>query len=236
MKETYLSKFGNWWVVLTYIFCISVLITGVWLRFNIVHLALAISAWLIISVPIFMRIVWGFLFPRTLLILYMLFVVACLVGGEMFRLYDSLRWFDKTLHFVAGAFISIVGFSVGYGLGKTKPSDSRPSPSLMAMFAFCFSVTIGVLWEFFEFTMDNITNSNMLRWQDKSPNKFGAGLNDIMWDMIASTTSALIVCFLCWLLLRRNSERRLFAIKRMKKISKSTKYYRPSDGDDVTAL
>ena len=87
---------------------------------------------------------------------------------------------------------------------------------ILCFFAFCFAVTIGVMWEFFEFAMDSITGSNMLRWQDKPTNKFGAGLNDIMWDMIASTTAAAIVCMICWLLLRKNSERRLFSIKREK--------------------
>jgi len=128
------------------------------------------------------------------------FLVLCILGGEVFNWYDSLPWFDKALHFVSGAFFAIIGFAIGYKMARAKPK-------FIALFAFCFSVTISVLWEFYEFFMDSTFGTNMLRWQDKdtSARGLGAGLTDTMWDLILGTLAALITCFVGYLWLKRKA-------------------------------
>ena len=204
----------NWAVILSQLICIVIIILGVILRGNAKNFFVAAIAFFLILVPILMSLIWKFLFPRTIHIFYIFFVVACLIGGEIFRLYDSLRWYDKSLHLISGAGLAVIGFSIGYGLNLNKKQNNRPSPILMTSFAFFFALGIGMLWEFFEFIIDNIFGSNMLRWQDTSQSKFGAGLHDIIWDMLFGFFGALTACSFCWLWLHKHPDRRLFAIRR----------------------
>ena len=136
-----------------------------------------------------------------------LFCLTSFIGGQVFDLYDNTAWFDKLLHAIGGAFFAVVGFSVYFALSGGKISDGRPT-FLVALFAFCFSITIAVLWEFFEFAMDTMFGMNMLRWKDKdhSAQGMGAGLTDTMWDMILGAGAAFVVCFIGWLWLRRGKK------------------------------
>ena len=89
--------------------------------------------------------------PSSLQIIITLFIFAAEFLGEFYEFYYKIPWWDNMLHCISGSVLGIVGFMFVYFLNKTHIKRTKLSPFFIALFAFCFSITIGVFWEFFEF-------------------------------------------------------------------------------------
>ena len=68
---------------------------------------------------------------------------------------------DTILHTFSGAMLASLGFSVITLLNKTERIPMIMSPSFVAIFTFCFAVTLGVFWEIYEYTADGLLHLNM---------------------------------------------------------------------------
>ena len=90
--------------------------------------------------PLFQSIIFGFIFAAEIL-------------GEVNHYYVRIPGWDTMLHTMNGFLCAAIGFSMIYLLNRGS-SNVNLSPFYLTMVAFCFSMTIGVLWEFFEFSMD----------------------------------------------------------------------------------
>lgn len=93
-------------------------------------------------------------FPNTLEIIIMLFIFSAEILGEINNFYQVIPHWDSILHTLNGFLAAGVGFSLFDLLNKNVDSI-KLSPFFLVLVSFCFSMTIGVLWEFFEFTADN---------------------------------------------------------------------------------
>ena len=93
-------------------------------------------------------------FPNTLEIIIMLFIFSAEILGEINNFYQVIPHWDSILHTLNGFLAAGVGFSLFDLLNKNVDSI-KLSPFFLALVSFCFSMTIGVLWEFFEFAADN---------------------------------------------------------------------------------
>lgn len=62
--------------------------------------------------------------------------------------------------------IGVVGFSLVNILNNSEDLEFKLSPGFVALFVFCFSLSVEVIWEIFEYTIDGLTNSNMQRFKD----------------------------------------------------------------------
>ena len=177
------------------------------------HLFLCGLALLLLYISPFVRTKFNLRIPAPIHIAVALFIIVHFVLGEIFRFYDYNIGFDKMLHISGGIIIALCGFSVVNGLHKTDKGEARLSPLLVAMFSFCFAATIFVLWECYEFLFDIIFKTNMQRWQDDFTNGIhggrywqGSGLTDTMWDMLVGMAAAAVVCLVCGLLLKKNTD------------------------------
>ena len=65
------------------------------------------------------------------------------------------------LHTLNGFLCAAIGFSLVDLLNRHERVSLSLSPVYMAIVAFCFSMTVGVLWEFFECAMDQIFMQDM---------------------------------------------------------------------------
>ena len=74
--------------------------------------------------------------------------------GEISAYYTTYQGWDTMLHTLNGFLCAAIGFSLVDMLNRHERFSLSLSPAFMAIVAFCFSMTIGVLWEFFECTMD----------------------------------------------------------------------------------
>lgn len=99
--------------------------------------------------------------PDALQIIIMLFVFAAEILGEIQEFYVLVPHWDTVLHTINGFLFAAIGFSIVNILNENKRVSMTLSPAYMAVAAFCFSMTIGVLWEFFEFGMDMIFRTDM---------------------------------------------------------------------------
>ena len=92
--------------------------------------------------------------PNALEIIILLFIFAAEILGEIRAFYTTFAYWDTMLHTINGFLCAAIRFSLVDMCNRHKRVSLSLSPVYMAIVAFCFSMTIGVLWEFFECTMD----------------------------------------------------------------------------------
>jgi len=93
--------------------------------------------------------------PDTLEVIILLFIYAAEILGEIRAFYITFPYWDTILHTLNGFLCAAIGFSLVDILNRnTKVTTFSLSPAYMAVVAFCFSMTVGVIWEFFECAMD----------------------------------------------------------------------------------
>ena len=101
--------------------------------------------------------------PDTLEIIILLFIYAAEILGEISNYYIHFPYWDTMLHTMNGFLCAAIGFALVDILNREEKVSLHLSPFFMAVTAFCFSMTIGVLWEFFEFAMDFFLHTDMQR-------------------------------------------------------------------------
>lgn len=99
--------------------------------------------------------------PDVLEVVIVLFVFATLILGEIEEYYVKFKYWDTILHTLNGFLMAAIGFSLVNILNKSERIHLTMSPGFVAFTAFCFSMTVGVMWEFLEFFMDMVTQSDM---------------------------------------------------------------------------
>lgn len=99
--------------------------------------------------------------PPALEITVLCFIFAAEILGEVNAFYIVIPFWDTILHTLNGFLAAAVGFSMVVLLNDNPRLTFDLSPVFMALMAFCFSMTIGVLWEFFEFSCDYFFGMDM---------------------------------------------------------------------------
>lgn len=100
-------------------------------------------------------------FPSLLEIIILVFIFAAEILGEISAFYMKLPYWDTILHTLNGFLCAAIGFSLVDIMNRERKLKFEMSPLFMAITAFCFSMTIGVLWEFLEFGVDTFCNLDM---------------------------------------------------------------------------
>ena len=109
---------------------------------------------LLLYVPSWVQVKLRIELPPPLEITILCFIFAAEILGEVNAFYVVVPNWDTMLHTLNGFLAAAVGFSVVILLNDDERLTFHLSPFFLALVAFCFSMTIGVLWEFFEFSMD----------------------------------------------------------------------------------
>lgn len=112
-------------------------------------------------VPAFFQKNFGIELPTTLEIIIMLFIFAAEILGEIGAYYVKVPLWDTMLHTTNGFLCAAVGFSLVDLLNRNNRFKFHLSPLYLSIVAFCFSMTIGVLWEMFEFGADMLFATDM---------------------------------------------------------------------------
>ena len=120
-----------------------------------------ILTFLLLYVPSWVQVRLHIELPPTLEIIILCFIFAAEILGEVNAFYVRIPGWDTMLHTLNGFLAAAVGFSLVMLLNDDERLTFDLSPLFLALVAFCFSMTIGVLWEFFEFFMDVFFHSDM---------------------------------------------------------------------------
>lgn len=99
--------------------------------------------------------------PDTLEVIILLFIFAAEILGEIRAYYIQYPYWDTMLHTLNGFLCAAIGFSLVDILNRSDRFTFSLSPVYLAVVAFCFSMTVGVLWEFFEWAMDSFFHLDM---------------------------------------------------------------------------
>lgn len=146
-------------------FVLRILVLAVMLRQffngNFENFFLCILTLFLFTLPSFIERKLAVDLPDTLEIIILLFIFAAEILGEISAYYITFPYWDTMLHTLNGFLCAAIGFSLVDLLNRHDRFTFRLSPLFMALVAFCFSMTIGVLWEFFECGMDQLFQLDM---------------------------------------------------------------------------
>ena len=151
--------------------------------------------------------------PHILEIVIVIFIFAGIFLSVRFELYYHVFWWDDVLHTLSGIIIGFLGFIIIYKINSKYSMDI--SPLLVAVFAFTFAMTMGVIWEIFEFALDVFFGTTMQSWDLPHDTTLigrsfqGSGLRDTMSDLIVNSLGALLTSVICYFLYKREKKKTL---------------------------
>ncbi|MDO4960703.1 MAG: hypothetical protein Q4E57_02435 [Eubacteriales bacterium] len=139
-----------------------VILTGIRCFFtrNYESLCLCILSLILLLVPSFFEDKLKVSIPPLFQVIIYGFIYAAEILGEVNKYYTAIPGWDTMLHTLNGFLCAAIGLSLAYILNHGN-SKVNLSPAYVAVMAFCFSMTIGVCWEFFEFTADQFFHLDM---------------------------------------------------------------------------
>lgn len=147
--------------------CVAGLVTQNWLVSFV-----AIATFGVSILPLAAASRLGIGLPRKFIAMIVLFTFGSLFLGEVLDFYERYWWWDMVLHGMSAVGFGLVGFLLVFVMFE---GDKYAAPAwALGAIAACFAVTIGVLWEIFEFAMDQFFGLNMQK----------SGLMDTMGDLI----------------------------------------------------
>ena len=122
---------------------------------------LCILTLLLLLAPAFVQVRFRIELPSALEVIVLVFVFAAEILGEISSFYEIFPFWDTVLHTMNGFLAAAIGFSLVDLLNRSDRVKFELSPLYLAIVSFCFSMTIGVVWEFFEFSMDMLFGFDM---------------------------------------------------------------------------
>ncbi len=137
----------------------------------------------------------GLIVPSKMIVIYVIFLFCSIYLGEVRSFYYLIPNWDNILHTFSGAMLGAFGFSMISLLNKTERVPVNLSPAFVALFTFCFAVTVGVVWEVYEFAADGILGTNMQKFGPQDGVDFNgrAALMDTMVDLVVDSVGALVI-------------------------------------------
>ena len=127
---------------------------------NIENALLCTLFLILLIVPTFVERTFKIDLPNVLEVIIFIFIFSAEILGEINNFYGIFHNFDDILHTINGFLAASIGFSLIYLLNENIDTF-KLSPIFVSLVAFCFSMTIGIAWEFFEYGMDNFFGLNM---------------------------------------------------------------------------
>ena len=121
---------------------------------------LCVLSLFLFTIPSFIEEKFKIDFPGALERTVYLFIFAAEILGEINNFYGAISFWDTMLHTINGFLCASIGFSLVYLLNE-KTNLIHLSPIFVALVSFCFSMTVGVAWEFYEYGVDVLFKSDM---------------------------------------------------------------------------
>lgn len=126
----------------------------------------------------------GALLPVEFSLVTCAFLYAAFALGELRDYYLRFWWWDLMLHSLSALVLGFTGFLLVYSFHTT--NRIKAAPGYLAIFSFGFALTLGTLWEIFEFAMDGALGLNMQK----------SGLVDTMTDLIVDAVGGLLAAWI----------------------------------------
>lgn len=140
----------------------------------------------------------NFHIPHSMHIMFLIFIYCAIYLGEVQDFYYRIPRWDSILHYFSGMMLGALGFSLITILNRSEKIHLQLSPAFIAIFAFCFSVTLGVIWEFYEYCCDELLNLNMQKTMLQNGIQLigHAALSDTIKDLFVDATGAGLIAII----------------------------------------
>lgn len=166
---------------------------------------------IVIHIPTILEKKFKFEVPFFLYISYIIFLYCSIFLGEVQSFYYNVPHWDTILHAMSSLMLGFFGFMVVTLLNKNNHVLMKLSPFFVSLFAFCFAVTIGALWEIYEFSLDGIMGFNMQKYLEVSdgvstPLVGHEALVDTMKDIIIDAIGAVAASVIGYIGLKQNKK------------------------------
>ncbi|MFA5484800.1 MAG: hypothetical protein WC260_00910 [Candidatus Pacearchaeota archaeon] len=172
---------------------------------NVLFIFLSILTFCLTFLPRIIEKRYKINIPSELGLVIVLFIYAGIFLGGVREFYYRFWWWDSLLHLISGLALGFIGFLISYTFYKT--NKFKTSPKMILLFAFCFALAIGTIWEIFEFGVDQIFGFNMQKARYLCPNQgycdSRIGVIDSMVDLILDTLGALMASIAGYFYLRK---------------------------------
>lgn len=147
------------YVVLRLLVIATIIIQAI--RGNYENVFLGVLTLILFMIPTIVDKKLNIKLPNVLETIILLFIFSAEILGEIQNFYGIFPFWDTMLHTINGFLCAAIGFSLIDILNQSEEFHLKMSPIFVALVAFCFSMTIGVLWEFFEFGADTFFKTDM---------------------------------------------------------------------------
>ena len=143
--------------------------------------------------------------PSLLYTFYIIFLYCAIFLGEVRSFYYLVPQWDTVCHFCSSMMMGFFGLMVVTILNRDKHLSVSLSPFFVCLFAFCFSVTLGSIWEIYEFAADGLFGMNMQKFTlaDGTLLVGHAALADTMKDIIVDVLGSLLASVIGFFSIRR---------------------------------
>lgn len=164
----------------------------------------------VMMIPSIVERKWSIYIPNNIQIMYFIFLYCAIYLGEVKDFYYLVPHWDTVLHAFSGAMLGLLGFALVSFLNNAKHVKFVLSPFFVSLFAFCFALSAGAIWEIYEFTFDSLLSLNMQKFalSDGTPLVGQEALADTMKDIIVDAISALAVSVFGYFSLIKKSKER----------------------------
>ena len=162
MKEFYKNNKKSsitWYLTLRILVIITMVLQ--FIKGNFADVFLCFLTLILFTIPYWINKKLKIELPDLLEIIILLFIFSAEILGEIQNFYGKIPYWDTILHTINGFLCAAIGFSLIDILNNSEKFHIKLSPVFVSLVAFCFSMTIGVLWEFFEFGADRLFNYDM---------------------------------------------------------------------------
>lgn len=164
-----------------------------------------ISGLLIMMIPTFIERKISIDIPDSIEVIFYTFLFCAIYLGEVRNFYYLVPYWDTILHAFSGVMLGALGFILVRFLNGSKHTHIQLTPFFVSFFAFCFAVTMGTLWEIYEFLADGLLSTNMQKFiaSDFTVLIGREALSDTMMDLIVDTVSAFFISLYGYIQLKR---------------------------------
>ena len=143
--------------------------------------------------------------PSLLYTFYIIFLYCAIFLGEVRSFYYLVPQWDTVCHFCSSMMMGFFGLMVVTILNRDRHLAVSLSPFFVCLFAFCFSVALGAVWEIYEFAADGLFGMNMQKFMlaDGTVLAGHAALADTMKDIIVDVLGSLLASTIGYFSIRK---------------------------------
>ena len=156
--------------------------------------------------------------PDIMEILFFIFLFCAIYLGEVRNFYYKVSYWDLILHCFSAAMLGALGFLIVQFFNSTKKLNIRLSPFFVSLFAFCFAVACGMVWEIYEFLADGLLGTNMQKFitPDGVVLTGRDAISDTMEDIIVDALGAFIITVIGYFNISKQQEQEIQMINAIK--------------------